>query len=172
MFGFIKKWGSSKINKTKEGAKKITNLKEINKNKDSIMEMIDDNLNPYNQKVARNETFENAYKRLDLDEDTLEKVYYSHCLRFYLALIIGCVTVILAIKYVIGGDYWALLPTIACLSLVFAQCVNASFRSYQIIKRELMSFNSWVESKVYFPTINYKKPVEKKQRKNKENKEV
>lgn len=167
MFNFLKNWGRSKYDNTKEKAKKITNFDEINKNKEDIVELIHENLNPYNKKVARNETFENAYYRLGLDEDTLEKVYYSHCLRFYLAAIVGLIAIVLTGKYIIGGDYWTVLPAIACVSITVAQCINASFRCYQINKRELMSFGEWVESKNFIPSINYKKPssMRKKRRK-------
>lgn len=165
MLNFIKNWGRSKYDTTKEKAKKITNFEEINKNKEDIVELIQENLNPQTKKVVRNETFKEAYYRLGLDEETLEKVYYSHCLRFYLSGLVGLVALFLTGKYIISGDYWTVLPAIACISITVAQCINASFRCYQIVQRELMSFSVWVESKKFFPSINYKKPVHVKKRK-------
>ena len=167
MFNFLKNWSRSKYDNTKEKTKKVTNFDEINKNKEDIVHLIHENLNPYNKKVARNETFENAYYRLGLDEETLEKVYYNHCLRFYLSALVGFVAIFLTGKYMIDGDYWTVLPAIACVSISIAQCINASFRCYQINRRELVSFSEWVESKKFIPILSYKKPELTKKRRRK-----
>lgn len=144
-------WGKNKISSRKEkiveGTKRVTNYREIEENRETMAELFRHTLNPYAKKrKAKSETFENAYQRLNLNEETLSKVYRNYVLRFYICLGFSVLGIIMLVNAILSKNIWGIGPCIGVMFVTLSQMCNFSLRACQINKRELISFSEWYSS--------------------------
>lgn len=155
-------WGREKINTRKEkiveGTKKVTNYEEIDRHKNTMSEIFRETLNPYTKKRrVKAETFENAYQRLNLDEEVLEKVYKNYFWRFYICLGFSVLAIMLLVNAILSKNVWGIGPCIGVLFVTLSQMSNFALRACQINRRELISFKEWYSSSEnWFPPYKMK----------------
>jgi hypothetical protein len=169
--GFIKRNAKKSANYVKNETYTYTNMKDVLFYKGFIYQIIKV-LNPFNKKEvkSRTETFENAVKRLNIKEENLYDSFKYYNLTFWLGLVLALSSLLFGgYLLLFKGNIWSLGPTIACISIGFAQMINGSFRTFQINKRELCSLSVWYNSKKFFPssfknteTYNKEKRMEEK----------
>ena len=152
MFG----WLRNKTQATKEEAKKVVGVENIKETTDEIKNLGLKYLTPYKTiKNAKQETFEEAMKRLSVSEIDLLKNYKNFAIAFYVSLLFALISFI-------GFGYYSFFEQkiIASLSMVamwLLFMVNAfkfSFRAFQIKHRSLCSVRDWWEkADDWFPNI-------------------
>lgn len=98
-------------------------------------------------KPRREETFANAYLRLELTEERLSQVHKSFTFRFYLFLFFTIAAIAVTINNVVNGAPVALGPSMGFLAISTSLMVQASFRLYQIQRRELVDMHAWWNDK-------------------------
>lgn len=98
------------------------------------------------RKPRREETFANAYMRLGLTEEALERThrYYFH--RFYIILVFAAVALGMTLYSMLTGSWMNVGPGIGFMAIAGALLFNASFRLYQIERRELVDISAWAHA--------------------------
>lgn len=137
--GIFKKAGEKIV----DGSKKVVAYDEVKGNWAMIKDWAG-KLNPRSIKPGRVETFQSAYERLGLDEETLILVYRNWFLRFYLTLTVFAIGFITAGYYILNGKLMALLPFMGFAAICIAQLFTSSFRMYQIRTRTLCPISEWL----------------------------
>lgn len=123
----------------------VVNADQIENEWDSIKSMAGAVLKPKDGPV-REETFDNAVARLNLREEDLAGSYKFHAVRVYIftaALIVGALA---SVAFLFNGAW---MSTLACLGFCVAMGAlffQASFRSFQIRRRELVDVSFWLEN--------------------------
>ena len=146
--GIFKKAGDKIV----DGSKKVVAYDEVRSNWGLIKDWASQ-LNPMSVKAGRVETFENAYERLGLDEQTLVDVYKNWFLRMYLTLAVFVGGLSVALYFVTLGKLLALLPFTGFAAICAAQIFTSSFRMYQIRTRQLCPISEWLSNRSeWFPT--------------------
>lgn len=136
-------WLGGKKDSLINTTKKVGNYDEIKKQQETIVELADHSLNPFKKRNFRNESFDDAYERLGLDEEKLAVVYKNHCVAFYLSYIMFFVSVGFLAMMVLEHQYWGIIPAFVCVGICGIKIASASLRVTQIAKRELISFQEW-----------------------------
>lgn len=140
LFRWMSSKASSQGSKLKNFARRVTSADELEKNGEFIMGMV--------QKVSSTpegtvqETFENAYQRLGLTEESLAKTYASLLTRFNIFIFFTLVGLTLFVWYIIDGS-WAFLAALGFILYCLGQLFVASFRMLQIRRRELLPVSYW-----------------------------
>lgn len=130
----------------------LVSYRRIKDNADEIREHAETVLNPLKQREGREETFQNAYRRLDLDEETLQRVYFTHRLRFYIGLVFMMGALGLMVVALLSPHWWVGLPALAAAAVCLSQMFSSSLRAYQINHRELVGVDVWWNaSKEWWP---------------------
>lgn len=138
-------WASQKVsnqgNRLKGFVRRITSADELEKNGLFIIGMVKQ-IGAQPEEVVQ-ETFENAYQRLGLTEESLSKTYNSLMMRFNIFLFFAVLGLILGVYYATQGALGA-IASIGFLAYCLAHLFIASFRMLQIRKRELVPVSYWV----------------------------
>lgn len=152
MFGWFKK----KTENLGEYGKKVTNMEEIKKNSDDIMDLAGKYLSP--KKIIENakvETFEEAQKRLKVTDGEINQVYKNYAISFYISFAFTCFCFLGFIYYAFFmQQIMASLSMIAILLLCAINAFKFSFRAFQIKHKKLCSVHDWWErSYEWFPKL-------------------
>jgi hypothetical protein len=108
---------------------------------------------------ARVETFQSAYKRLNLTEKDLAANYQGLFLRFWIAAIFAMGGVALLALYCLNGRFGALLPGLGFLAICAGQMFVASFRSFQIRHRALTPPTLWAKHPEQWAPMGWSLPA-------------
>ena len=119
--------------------KKVVGTEEIKKNADFIVDMA----SSLPSKSKRFETFDSAYSRLGLTEEKLVETYKYYTTRFNIFFSFFGLGLVFLVYNLIQGS-WAVFATIGFLMFCLAQLFIASFRMYQIRRRELAPPIEWL----------------------------
>lgn len=151
--GFIKKNVKKSGEYLKSEGSKFTNFKDI-VFYSSFIKKIVLALNPFKKREkGKEESFENAVKRMNIDEEQMKTAFSYFRFYFIVGLFLFGASLLFGLYLLIfKGNYWAIGPTIACMAIGAAQMVNGSFRTYQINNRILCSMAHWKDNGFYFPT--------------------
>ena len=152
MFEKIKKSGRNSF----EWGKKILNKDDIEQSFNEIKDMYDTVLSPKKQiKNAKQETFTDARRRLNINDLDLLKTYKNYVYCFYLSILFVFICLGLLFYYLFFKQ--AIIPSIAMLSFVLFSLSNAfrfSFRTFQIRHQKLCSVKDWWDrSEEWFPIL-------------------
>lgn len=123
--------------------KKVVGAEGIKNNADFIVDMA----KGLSNKPSRFETFQSAYERLGLTEDKLKSNYDYHIMRFNLFFAFIGLALVALVYFSVQGNYLAIVSSLAFVALCVSQLFNASFRMYQIRRRELVSVLEWFNNR-------------------------
>lgn len=132
-------WIASRPKAVADYGKKVVGTEEIKKNADFIVDMA----TSVSKKTKRFETFESAYSRLGLTEDQLMQTYNYYSLRFNIFVFFSGIALV-ALGYAVYEFSWGFFAILGFLSICLAQLFSASFRMYQIRRRELVPAIEWL----------------------------
>ena len=139
------KWMSSKASsqgtKLKNFTRRVTSADELEKNGEFILGMVHKLSSTPDDAVQ--ETFENAYQRMGLTEESLATTYNSLLTRFNIFMFFSIVGVSVCVWYIMEGS-WAALAAIGFILYCAAQLFVSSFRMLQIRRRELLPVSYWL----------------------------
>lgn len=147
--GFFKRRGEKFV----EGGKKMVNYDQAKSTWGAIQQLAA-GLNPRSVRRGRVETFQSAYERLGLTEESLGKVYQNYFLKLYLSAIVGAGgTLLTGIHLAQGSSFAVVLAFFGFAAVCLSQMFSASFRMYQIRRRQLCDVKEWLKkSAEWFPT--------------------
>lgn len=150
--GFIKKNAKKGGRYVKNETEKFTNMKDIVYYSSYIKKMLHV-MNPFKEKEkAREETFDNAIKRLDIDEGQLKNSFSYFKFHFYLGFVLFFASLFFGSYLILlKHNFWAFGPVVACISIGLSFLFIGSFRTFQINKRELCGVMKWKSEGFYFP---------------------
>lgn len=152
MFQWLKRKGSS----TADFGKKIVGAEDIENSFKEIKNMASTVLSPKKQiENAKNETFTDARKRLNVTEIDLLKNYKNFVYCFYISFIftVFCFFGLLYNLFV-NQQFISSIAILAILLLCIANSFKFSFRSFQIKHQKLCSVNEWwSRANEWFPAI-------------------
>lgn len=135
-------WFSRQSNRLKGYGGKIFGSSEIRANHDIIRQSFQ-RLTGWKHREIREETFANAYARFNLNEKELKTIYGNFLFRFYLFLSFLFIDVALLAYFIATGNWTGLMPAIGFFALCIVQVFIATFRAYQISRRELVGVYEW-----------------------------
>lgn len=93
---------------------------------------------------GREETFRHAYRRLQLTETDLALAHQYHLVRFYIFAVFASLALGSTIYSLVAARWFSLFPSLGALILMGALAFQASFRLFQIERRELLGVNEWL----------------------------
>jgi hypothetical protein len=135
-------WFSRQGTKMKDYSAKVVGAEEIRNNhqimRDSISRLLS-----WRRREVREETFANAVARLKMDEATIRETQQQFVYRFYLFLGLMLVNVLFMAWSIAEGSWASLMPGLGFFALCLSQLFIASFRAYQISRRELVGVGQW-----------------------------
>jgi hypothetical protein len=148
------RWFSTKASnqgsKLKGFARRVSSAEELEKHGQYIVGMAKDVASV--PEASRQETFESAYQRLGLSEESLRTTYGYYMFRFNLFLFFGVMGIVLGAWYAFNGS-WAALAVLGFLAICVGQLFVASFRMLQIRRRELFPVSYWMSvPRQWWPT--------------------
>ena len=129
----------------KDYSRDVVNADQIQDEWGNIKSMAGAVLKPKHGPV-REETFDNAVSRLNLREADLAGAYKFHVVRVYIFTASLALGLISTLTFAFNGSW---LATLACLGFCVAMGAlffQASFRSFQIFRRELVDISFWLEN--------------------------
>lgn len=100
-------------------------------------------LNPFRKRNAKVETFEESYKRHNLDEGTLAKIYKNLIARFFIAMLVTGGLWVWMFYLAVHGT---ILTALAVCAISVATCALAwstAFRLHQLYRREWCTVSEW-----------------------------
>ncbi len=148
-------WAKKKGSNAKEESKKLLGTEEIKKNASFIASMAKVLFNPKETtKNAKQETFMEAKKRLNINEADLIKVYKNHVWSFYLSLLFALFCLFVLLINVFSFNFVGIFSSLAILLVCLSQCFKFSFRAFQIRHQKLCPVSDWTKRPAeWFPTI-------------------
>lgn len=139
--GFFRRRGEKFV----QNSKRMINYEQASSTWDAIKQLAG-GLNPRSVRRGRVETFQSAYERLGLTEETLAKVYQNYFLKLYLSMVVGVGGTALTALYLAQGSSWAaVLAYLGFAAVCVSQMFSASFRMYQIRRRQLCDVKEWLK---------------------------
>jgi hypothetical protein len=141
MFKRTRSFFNKRAVKTKTRVRQVLNIDEMVENKNTIQRTFQQLTQP---RVGREETFSNAYRRLNLDEAKLAQSHRYHSIRFYIFSIFGTIALGTFLFALIRGSWFSLAPSFGAMALLSALVFQASFVLYQIERRSLVSTKEWL----------------------------
>lgn len=145
----------------KNYGRSVLNAEQIENEWGNIKDMAGAVLKP-NRGPRREETFDNAVNRLGLSEEDIASSYKFHVWRAYIFLGGLALGFVLTVWFALTGK---LVSSIACLgfdAVAAALFFQASFRSLQIRRRELVDVSFWLREPTEWipssPTLPRRKP--------------
>lgn len=138
--------------KTVKNVKENLNVDEVYGGLNVIKKFLNRLINPVEE--IRIETFDEAVARLNLTEKNIENVNKNYTVCFYVALCLSFVMILLFMSAVIkSGGLLTIVQYFVFMLLFSLSTIFYSFKSFQIRKRKLCSFNDFLNSFDYFPNI-------------------
>lgn len=149
MFGWIKKKGLNSV----DYSKKIIAADEIKKNATDIKDMASILLKP--TKNTRNETFNDAKKRLNVNDMELFQVYKNYFYSFYISFAFSIICFALLMKYLfMDNNIMGGIATLSILCICLANSFRFSFRAFQIKHQKLCTVKEWFDrGNEWFPSL-------------------
>ena len=149
MFGWIKKKGLSSV----DYGKKVIAADEIKKNATDIKDMASILLKP--TKSTKVETFNDAKKRLNVNDIELIQVYKNYVYSFYVSLVFGIISFTLLMKYLfMDNNIMGGIATLSILCICLANSFRFSFRAFQIKHQKLCTVKEWFDrGNEWFPSF-------------------
>lgn len=143
MFGWMKNKGAQSV----DYAKKVVGTEELSKNAEDIFSMAKRLLTPASMiRNARQETFEEAKRRLGVDDIHIKAVYKNYVTSFYICIVFAALCLATFFYSVLVSG--SVIQALASLSIGAACMANAfrfSFRSFQIKHRSLCAVKDWYD---------------------------
>ncbi len=96
------------------------------------------------RQAKHEETFRNAYRRLDLNETKLADSHRYHTTRFYIFAAFAALALGVLVFGMMRGDEWTALTSVGILALMGSLAFQASFVLYQIQRREMVDVSEWL----------------------------
>jgi hypothetical protein len=144
MFARTRRFIQRRIVGTKATFRNTLNIEESKRHASEIQDMA--RRLGQKAKVVNEETFRHAYQRLKLDEHQLGLNHRYHLVRFYI-FATGCSLAFgILIFSLLRGEFWTMGPSLGALILLGALAFQASFRLFQIERRELVDVQEWLRS--------------------------
>ena len=149
MFGWIKKKGLNSV----DYGKKVIAADEIKKNASDIKDMASILLKP--TKSTKVETFNDAKKRLNVNDSELIQVYKNYVYSFYVSLVFGIISFTLLMKYLfMDNNIMGGIATLSILCICLANSFRFSFRAFQIKHQKLCTVKEWFDrGNEWFPSF-------------------
>ena len=150
MFGWLKKSGI----KSAHYSKKVIAAEEIKKNALDIKDMASILLNPHAQD-SKKESFNDAKKRLNINDLELIQVYKNYVYSFYVSLVFGIICFTLLMKYLfMDNNIMGGIATLSILCICLANSFRFSFRAFQIKHQKLCTVKEWFDrGNEWFPSF-------------------
>ena len=150
MFGWLKKSGI----KSAHYSKKVIAAEEIKKNALDIKDMASILLNPHAQD-SKKESFNDAKKRLNINDLELIQVYKNYVYSFYVSLGFGLICFALLMKYLfMDNNIMGGIATLSILCICLANSFRFSFRAFQIKHQKLCTVKEWFDrGNEWFPSF-------------------
>lgn len=126
----------------KNYTEKVVNAEEIKSTWSEVTRIAKDNLLPSKGPV-REETFNNAMSRLKLSESDLPKAYLYQLTRLYIFTVGLAIGLGFIVYFLITQNFMAMIACMGFSLAMAALSFQASFRSFQIQRRELVSILFW-----------------------------
>jgi len=145
MFARTRRFFKRRATRTVEGAGKVFNVKEVRQNWGFIRQMAAQLTRK--PETIREETFRHAYKRLNLSEAQLAQTHKYYLTRFYIFSTFASLALGAFIFSLLRLNWYSLGPSLGALMLMVAYSFQASFRLYQIERREMVDVGSWFEAR-------------------------
>lgn len=144
MFKRTRRAAANTTRKTVNYGKKVVSYDELRSNWDMIGSLAK-RLRPGRVGQAREETFANAYQRLNMNEQDLAQSHKYYSVRFYIFLAIGAVDFAMLARFAMDGNWIPAWLCLLFLAICLASCFQASFRAFQIEQRELFDVRYWLQ---------------------------
>ena len=150
MFGWIKKKGLNSV----DYGKKVIAADEIKKNALDIKDMASVLLNP-NVPESKKESFNEAKRRLNVNDLELIQVYKDYVYSFYVSLVFGIISFTLLMKYLfMDNNIMGGIATLSILCICLANSFRFSFRAFQIKHQKLCTVKEWFDrGNEWFPSF-------------------
>jgi len=145
MFRFIKKTAGKAGNAAFSRTHKLLNVQEIRENAESTRGIAKE-FWASRKGTGRRETFASAVTRRGLTQADLAALYRQHSLIAYVTLVLSLSAIGMAVMNVSGSDAASLGGFLAGFGAFMALAgffFRASFRAFQIHRRELCSVSVW-----------------------------
>jgi len=144
----IKNWIGSKSTAVVDKAKKFAGYEDIRKLSTQSKEIAGTVLSPKRAiACARNETFQEAMKRLGVTESDLEKNYRNFALLCWISLGFAVFLLSLATYCLAQLNFLQALAGLSIASFCLASAFKFSFRAFQIRHQNLCGVKTWCERK-------------------------
>ena len=123
----------------------VVNADQIENEWGNIKSMAGAVLKPKHGPV-REETFDNAVSRLNLREEDLASAYKFHSVRVYIFTASLAIGMLACLVFLFSGSWMSALTCLGFCVAMGALFFQASFRSFQIRRRELVDVSFWLEN--------------------------
>lgn len=143
MFKRTRKFFRTRYDRGHRKVRTLLNLDEARENMNNIQGMFEQVTRP---KKGREETFANAYQRLNLDEAQLAQTHRYHSFRFYLFSVFFTVATGVFLFSLVRGDWFTLAPSLGAMALLGALAFQASFTLFKIERRAFMPVSEWLHT--------------------------
>lgn len=149
-------WIGKKKDDVKEEGKRLVGAEEIKKNASFMYSMGKILFNPKEAtKNAKRETFLEAKKRLNINENDILQVYKNNVISFYISLLFGLICLFLIFFNAFNLNILGFATSLSIFLICLTQCFKFSFRSFQIRHQKLCSVSDWAKRPGdWFPTIS------------------
>lgn len=145
MFRSIGRFFQRRASSTKNAVLRTVNYSEWKENGQWIGRM-GRAIRDSGKRKGREESFQNAYLRLGLTEAKLGQAHRYQIFRFYLFLAGTAIGSGVGVYTAVAGQWMQAAPWIGFLSVCLAMVCSASFRLYQIERRELVGVAEWARA--------------------------
>lgn len=144
----LKQWFGKKSSALTDKAKKFTGYEDTKKFSTDTKEIAGTLLSPKKAIAsARNETFNEAMKRLGVNEEDLKMNYRNFAWLCWISLAFAVFLISLATYCVTQGSSLQGLAGLSIASFCLASAFKYSFRAFQIRHQNLCSVKTWYERK-------------------------
>lgn len=144
----IKQWFINRSTAVVDKAKKFAGYEDIRKLSTQSKEIAGTVLSPKRAiACARNETFQEAIKRLGVNESDLEKNYRNFAWLCWISLGFAIFLLSLAAYCLAQLNFLQALAGLSIASFCLASAFKFSFRAFQIRHQNLCSVKTWYERK-------------------------
>ena len=144
----IKQWFINRSTAVVDKAKKFAGYEDIRKLSTQSKEIAGTVLSPKRAiACARNETFQEAMKRLGVTESDLEKNYRNFAWLCWISLGFAIFLLSLAAYCLAQLNFLQALAGLSIASFCLASAFKFSFRAFQIRHQNLCSVKTWYERK-------------------------
>lgn len=144
MFNRTRRAAANTTRKTINYGKKVVSYDELRNNYDFIGSL-GRRLLPGRNKAVREETFANAYQRMNMSEKDLALSHKYYAIRFYIFAVMGAISIAMLLRFAMDSNWITAWLCLVFLGICLASCFQASFRAFQIEQRELFDVRYWFQ---------------------------